>query len=343
MANIAVLGAGGFGTSMAVSADQSGHRVTLWGASEVHIQEIRQDRENKRLLPGISVRESIQLTSDIRKIADAELVLFAIPTSGVREVAKTAAPWISKSAVAVNMGKGLEDGTFLRMSQVLAEELPGRAVAVLAGPSHAEEVGLGMPTTVVASSLDLAAAARVQDLLSSAALRIYLNDDIIGCELGGALKNIIALCAGICDGMGYGDNTKAALMTRGMTEISRLGVAMGAKMDTFAGLSGIGDLIVTCTSMHSRNRRAGILIGKGKNPLEAVAEIGTVEGYLCAKVAWELCQKMGVSMPITEQLHEVLWHGKEVRRALTELMDRPKKHEIETSFTSKERGEAAQG
>ena len=215
------------------------------------------------------------------------------------------------------------------MSEVLHEELPNSPIVILTGPSHAEEVGIGMPTTVVVASDDSKYSDYIQSIMSNIALRIYINDDVVGSELGGSLKNIIALCAGICDGMGFGDNTKAALMTRGITEIARLGVKMGGKRDTFAGLSGIGDLIVTCTSMHSRNRRAGILIGQGVSPDEAVKQIGTVEGYTCTKVAYELSQSVGVVMPITEQCYNVLFNGLDPKTALKNLMGRPKGHETE--------------
>lgn len=215
------------------------------------------------------------------------------------------------------------------LSEVLTEEIPQAAIVVLTGPSHAEEVGRCISTAVVAASKSAAAAAYVQETLSNQCFRIYENDDIVGCELGGALKNIIALCAGICDGLGYGDNTKAALMTRGIHEIARLGVAMGARAATFSGLAGIGDLIVTCTSMHSRNRRAGILIGEGIKPEDAVKQVGTVEGYFCCHVAYKLAQQMGVDMPITEQLYHVLFEGSDVRDALGKLMSRPSRHENE--------------
>jgi len=335
MAKITVLGSGGFGISLAVMADNFGHEVTVWSAFAEEIENIRRDGEHKKLLPGVKVKESINLITDISLIGNCDIIIFAIPSAFVRKVAKLAAPYIPENAVVVNVGKGLEDKTFKRLSEVLEEEIAGNPVVALSGPSHAEEVAIGMPTTIVASSKSMEHANYVQEELSNKTLRIYCNDDIIGCELGGALKNIIALCAGICDGMGYGDNTKAALMTRGITEIARLGVALGAKKDTFAGLTGIGDLIVTCTSMHSRNRRAGILIGQGISPQEAVERVGTVEGYFCTKVAWELCRSANVEMPITEQLYQTLFCGKNVKTALSDLMGRPKKHESESIWTAK--------
>ena len=330
MAKFMVLGSGGFGLSLSVMLNKFGHDVTVWSAFEEEINEIRRNGENKAKLPGVKVPESIKLTSDISCISENEIVLFGIPTSFLRKVAKQASKYITPDMVVVNTGKGLEDGTLKRMSQVLKEEIPNSPVVVLSGPSHAEEVAIGMATTVVAACEDIKYADYIQSIMSNETFRIYINSDVIGCELGGALKNIIALCAGICDGMGYGDNTKAALMTRGITEIARLGVAMGAKAETFAGLTGIGDLIVTCTSMHSRNRRAGILIGKGTSPEEAVRQVGTVEGYTCTKVAYDLAQKVGVDMPIAEQCNNVLFKGMDCHIALANLMGRPKKHETET-------------
>ena len=277
----------------------------------------------------MKIKDSITLTSDISTVSDSDVVIFGVPTGFVRSVAKQAAPFITENTVILNTSKGLEDKTFKRMSEVLHEELPNSPIVILTGPSHAEEVGIGMPTTVVVASDNSKYSDYIQSIMSNIALRIYINDDVVGSELGGSLKNIIALCAGICDGMGFGDNTKAALMTRGITEIARLGVKMGGKRDTFAGLSGIGDLIVTCTSMHSRNRRAGILIGQGVSPDEAVKQIGTVEGYTCTKVAYELSRSVGVVMPITEQCYNVLFNGLDPKTALRNLMGRPKGHETE--------------
>lgn len=330
MSKIAVLGSGGFGLSLSIMADKIGHKVTVWSAFSEEIEMLKREREHKKLLPGVKINDSIEFVSDISLISDNDIVIFAIPSAFVRKIAQQAAPFISKNSVIVNTGKGLEDKTYKRLSEVLSEEYPDNPIVILSGPSHAEEVARGMPTTVVAASNDRKYADYIQDQISNQYFRIYVSDDIVGCELGGALKNIIALCAGICDGMGYGDNTKAALMTRGMVEISRLGVALGAKIETFSGLTGMGDLIVTCTSMHSRNRRAGILIGEGMSPKEAVEQVGTVEGYACAKVAWELCQKVNVNMPITEQLNEVMHNNKNVKQALLDLMDRPKRHESES-------------
>ena len=329
MAKFTILGMGGFGLALAVMLNNFGHEVTVWSAFKQEIDDIIRDGENRQKLPGVKVSSEIVLTDDIGSVADAEIVIFGIPTRKVREVAKKAAPYIKPETVVVNTGKGLEDGTLKRMSEVLGEEIPNNPIVVLSGPSHAEEVALGMPTTVVASSAEKKYADYIQSVMSNNTFRIYINDDIIGCELGGSLKNVIALCAGICDGMGFGDNTKAALMTRGITEIARLGVALGGKSETFAGLTGIGDLIVTCTSMHSRNRRAGILIGQGITPEEAIDRVGTVEGYLCTKAAYALARKMGVDMPITEQCNSVLFKGTSAKIAVSNLMGRPKRHETE--------------
>ena len=332
MAKITILGSGGFGIGLAVMFDRNGHDVTVWSAFENEIEEIRRDGEHKLKLPGVKIPESVKLTADMGCISGCEIVLFGIPSPFIRDVAHKASEYITKDMIVVNTGKGLENGSLKLISEVLAEEIPHAPIVILSGPSHAEEVAIGVPTTIVAASENTQAAAYIQDTLSSNVFRIYINEDVVGCELGGALKNIIALCAGICDGLGYGDNTKAALMTRGINEISRLGVAMGASFSTFAGLTGIGDLIVTCTSMHSRNRRAGILIGQGVAPDEAVKIVGTVEGYNCCKVAIELARKVGVSMPITEQLNDVLFNKKNVRDALGSLMTRPKKSELEQTM-----------
>ncbi len=329
MAKFTVLGMGGFGLALAVMLDNNGHSVNVWSAFESEIEDIKRDGENKKKLPGVKIKDSITLTSDISTVSDSDVVIFGVPTGFVRGVAKQAAPFITENTVILNTSKGLEDKTFKRMSEVLHEELPNSPIVILTGPSHAEEVGIGMPTTVVVASDNSKYSDYIQSIMSNIALRIYINDDVVGSELGGSLKNIIALCAGICDGMGFGDNTKAALMTRGITEIARLGVKMGGKRDTFAGLSGIGDLIVTCTSMHSRNRRAGILIGQGVSPDEAVKQIGTVEGYTCTKVAYELSRSVGVVMPITEQCYNVLFNGLDPKTALRNLMGRPKGHETE--------------
>ena len=327
MAKIVILGSGGFGLSLAIMAEHCGHDVTVWSKFQSEIDDIRSHGEHVQKLPGVPVSESIAMTSDISCIKGCDVLIFGIPSSFVRDVAKSAAPYVDDKMIIVNTGKGLEEGSLKTLSEVIKEEIPTNKLVVLSGPSHAEEVARCVPTTIVAASENHEAAEYVQREFGNSYLRIYLNDDVKGCEIGGALKNIIALCVGICDGLGYGDNTKAALMTRGIHEIARLGKACGADVTTFSGLTGIGDLIVTCTSMHSRNRRAGILIGQGVSPEEAVERVGTVEGYFCCKAAYDLSRRLGVEMPITEQLNEVLFNGGDVRLALGALMNRPQNYE----------------
>ena len=329
MAKITILGSGGFGLALAIMAEHcGGHDVTVWSKFQSEIDDIRAHGEHQQKLPGVQIPNEIILTSDISCIKGCDILVFGIPSSFVRGVAKEAKPYIDDHMIVVNTGKGLEEGSLKRHSEVIKEELDIKRLVVLSGPSHAEEVARCVPTTMACASEDAEAAKYIQSELGNSFLRLYLNDDVIGCELGGALKNIIALCCGICDGMGYGDNTKAALMTRGIHEIARLGKACGAKVETFSGLTGIGDLIVTCTSMHSRNRRAGILIGQGISPEEAVKRVGTVEGYCCCNAAYQLAKKMGVEMPITEQLNKVLFEGGDVRDALGKLMNRPQIYEV---------------
>lgn len=324
-ADIAVLGAGGFGLALSVILDNMGHTVTVRSG---HADEIIRNRESAKL-PGVKIPESISFTDDYSAVKDKDMVIFAVPVAQVRKTARSAYPYISGKSVIVNTAKGLEADTYLRMTEVISSELNTDKIVVLSGPSHAEEVARFMPTTVCAASEDKKYAEYVQSIMSSEYFRIYVSDDVKGCEIGGALKNIIALCAGICDGMGYGDNTKAALITRGIVEITRLGISMGAKEKTFSGLTGIGDLIVTCTSVHSRNRRAGILIGQGISPIEAVKEVGTVEGYFCTKAAYELSKIKGVSMPITEQCYSLIYGDNDPKTAIANLMKRPKKQESE--------------
>ena len=329
MSNLTILGTGGFGIALAAMCHRYGHTVTLWGKFPEEIAEIRQCGEHRRLLPGVPVDSAIELTADISAAAKADLVILAVPSFAVRETARTVSPVLPASAVVANVGKGLEKGSKKRLSQVISEEIPGNPIVALSGPSHAEEIARGVPTTIVSASQRRQSAEWVQELLTNPTLRIYVSDDVTGVELSGALKNIIAVCAGICDGLQLGDNTKAALITRGLAEIARLGTALGADAATFSGLAGVGDLIVTCTSMHSRNHRAGILIGQGIPPEEAVRRIGmTVEGCIAARTAWELAQETGVPMPITEQLCLVL-DGKAPREALADLMGRPSRHENE--------------
>ncbi len=328
MADIVILGSGGFGLSLAITAFKTGrHNVTVWSKFQEEIDDIRSKGEHVKKLPGVAIPPEIRLTSDISCITGCDILIFGIPSSFLRPIAQLAKPYVRKDMIVVNSGKGIEEGSLKLLSQVIEEELGTEKLVVLSGPSHAEEVARSIPTAIVAASKNKEASKFVQEQLSSPTLRIYLNDDVVGCELGGALKNIIALSCGICLGMGYGDNTKAALMTRGIHEITRLGVACGADPLTFGGLTGIGDLIVTCTSLHSRNARAGKLIGEGIAPEEAVRQVGTVEGYWCCHTAFELSKKLGIEMPITEQLNDILFNGKEVRIALANLMSRPMAYE----------------
>lgn len=332
MASITILGSGGFGLSLAIMCDNAGHDVTVWSKFQDEIDTIKRTGELKSKLPGVLVNKTIKLTTDISSVKGKDLVLVGIPSNFVRSVCEEAAPYIEKNTIIVNTAKGLEAGTLKTMTQVEKECFPENTIALLTGPSHAEEVARGIPTTVCTACEDRDAANFIQQTLSNDTFRVYVNDDVMGCEIGGSLKNVIALAAGVCDGLGLGDNTKAALMTRGIREIARLGIAMGADSATFAGLSGIGDLIVTCCSMHSRNRRAGILIGQGVDPADAVRQVGTVEGYTCTKNAYELAKKIGVEMPITEQLAGVLFNGTPVKDTIKKLMGRPSKNETENEF-----------
>ena len=323
MSRIMVLGAGGWGIGLALVAAQMEHMVTLWSHDPEELEDLRRHNQNRLRLPGVFLPQGIQLTGDLGEASQADMVIMAVPSFAIRSTARKLAAHLRPDTVVVNAGKGLEDGTLHRFSEVLEQELPMARVAVLSGPSHAEEVARKAPTLVTVSSKDMSAARQVQLALSQTRFRIYLNEDLIGVELGGALKNVIALCAGIVDGLGMGDNTKAALMTRGLVEIARLGKEMGAKEATFAGLSGMGDLMVTCGSMHSRNLRAGILIGRGETVENAVRQVGTVEGYLAARAAWELACRHKVDMPIVEHCYRVCYEGMDPRQALAQLMERP--------------------
>ena len=323
-----VVGSGAWGTALAIRLHKNGHDVTMWTFEKDLIDQMETTRRNPRL-PNAVLPEGLRISGDYSCIRGAKLVVIASPSFPMRSVCRGAAPHIDDDAVVVSVTKGIEDSTCKRMSQIVAEET-GKRVVVLTGPSHAEEVALSIPTGVLAACEDKALAEFVQDAFMADTFRVYTSADPVGAELGAALKNVIALCAGICDGLGYGDNTKAMLMTRGLTELARLGVAMGASRDTFTGLSGVGDLIVTCTSMHSRNRRAGILIGQGKDVQEAMREVGAVvEGYYAAKSAWALAQKMGVEMPITEAAYRVLYEGMSAKDMTAELLMRRKKSESE--------------
>lgn len=335
MSNVLVLGAGGWGIGLALVASRMGHTVTLWSFDEAELEDLRLHNQNKLRLPGVFLPRNVRLTGDMAAAAEADMVIMAVPSFAIRSTARRLAAHLRPDTLVVNAGKGLEDGTLYRFSEVLEQELPTARIAVLSGPSHAEEVARQVPTLVTVSAKDLSAARQVQLALSQNHFRIYLNEDLIGVELGGALKNVIALCAGIVDGLGMGDNTKAALMTRGLVEIARLGKAMGANESTFAGLSGMGDLMVTCGSMHSRNLRAGILIGRGGTVEDTIAQVGTVEGYLAARAAWELACRHGVDMPIVEHCYRVCYEGMEARRALAQLMERPFGMENDICFLRK--------
>jgi glycerol-3-phosphate dehydrogenase (NAD(P)+) len=310
-----------------------GHDVTVWSFSESEIERLSHDHENKLKLPGVMIPDELRLTSDPRAVENVDIIVSSVPTFACRSALEAVEAYISPKTTIVSTSKGFESGSLKRMSEVIFDVCPSNPCVVLTGPSHAEEVGRYVPTAVTAASLSEPAMLMVEEELSNEVFRIYHNADIIGCELGGALKNIIALSCGICDGLSekypIGDNTKAALMTRGLSEIARLGVKLGASQHTFAGLSGLGDLIVTCTSLHSRNFRAGILIGRGVSPASAVNQIGTVEGYACCKSARELALKHAVSMPITEQCYGILYGSVRPIDAVTTLMDRPSKEEYD--------------
>ena len=330
---ITVLGSGGWGTALALLLTDNGHDVTLWSHSARRSALLEQARENPRL-PGVPLPEALHLSAGLDSLGESGVVVMATPSFAVRETARMAAPLLREDAVVVSAAKGVERDTALCMTQIIEEELKGKGrVVALSGPSHAEEVGRRVPTGCVAASTDMAAAELVQDVFMSPRFRVYTNSDVLGVELGAALKNVLALCCGVSDGMGLGDNTKALLMTRGMTEMARLGVALGGRKETFAGLSGMGDLIVTCTSMHSRNRRCGILVGQGKSVEEAMKEVGaTVEGYYAALSAHQLAEKAGVEMPICECAYRVLYEGHSVREVVGALMSRNKKREVDESW-----------
>lgn len=332
---IGVLGGGSWGTALAVLLANKEMDVDIWLRDREQISQILLERENKKYLPNIKLPTNINLMDDLEKaVYNKDVILLSIPTHGVRETLEHIKPYINKDQIIVNVAKGIENNSLLRISEIASEILPNNKFAVLSGPSHAEEVALNIPTTVVAASNYKAIAEYVQDLFFTENFRVYTNPDIIGVELGGSLKNVIALAAGISDGLNYGDNTKAALMTRGIFEMAKLGEKMGANPITFSGLSGIGDLIVTCTSMHSRNRRAGILIGNGKSMEESIAEIGmVVEGIRTTKSTYELAQKHKIEMPITEELYKVLYKDADVREAVPHLMVRDRTHEMENIVT----------
>ena len=330
---VTVLGSGGWGTALALLLQKNGHDVTLWSFLQSECENLKANRENP-MLKGVALPEELALTWDLACVRGSEAVVLATPSFAVRETAKKIAGLLAPQAVVITVAKGIENGTFLRLSQVVQEEIGEKnPVVVLCGPTHAEEVGRGVPSAIVASSRDRAAAELTQDLFMNQVFRVYTNDDVVGAEIGGALKNVIALCVGISDGLGFGDNTRAMLMTRGLTEIARLGVAMGGKQATFAGLTGVGDLIVTCTSMHSRNHRAGILIGEGVPVKEAIQRIGAVvEGYYAAATAKAMADRFGVNMPIVQAAYRVLYEGVSPREMTRDLMTRQRTHETEDAW-----------
>lgn len=329
MAKISILGGGTWGIAIAVLLNRNGHDVTVWSALESEIEMLKSNHEHK-MLPGVILPENMFFTTDDRKaVEDKDLLVMAVASSFTRSTADRLAPLVKKNQIIVNVAKGIEESTLHTLSEIIEEEIPQADVAVLSGPTHAEEVSRGIPTTIVVGAKSKKTAEYIQGLFMNEVFRVYTSPDILGIELGGALKNVVALAAGIADGLGYGDNTKAALITRGITEISRLGTAMGGKFETFCGLTGIGDLIVTCASMHSRNRRAGILIGQGKTMEEAMAEVKmVVEGVYSAKAAMALAKKYDVQLPIIEQVNAVLFEGKSAEEAVKDLMLRDKKIEI---------------
>ena len=324
----AVIGSGAWGTALAIRLCKNGHDVTMWTFEKNLIDEMNTTHRNPRL-PGAVLPENLKISGDYACAKGCKLIVMASPSFPARSVCRGVAPYIDDDAVLVSVTKGLEAGTHMRMSAIVAQET-GKEVVALTGPSHAEEVSIDIPTGLLAACENQQMAEFVQDAFMSDTLRVYTSSDPVGAELGAALKNVIALCAGITDGLGFGDNTKAMLMTRGLTETARLGVALGAKKETFAGLAGVGDLIVTCTSMHSRNRRAGILIGQGKDVQEAMKEVGAVvEGYYAAKSAYELGKAQGIDMPITEAAYKVLYEGADVKQAVQDLLSRQRKAESE--------------
>ena len=324
-----VLGSGGWGTALSQVLCDNGHETYLWSHNPAKAEEMAKTRENP-LLKGVILPESLHITSDLSCLEGADLVVSASPSFAVRETGRKMAPYLRPETILTSVSKGIERDTNLRMSEVLQEETHHICkVVALSGPSHAEEVGIRMPTGCVSACPDRTAARFVQDAFMNDYFRIYTSPDIVGVELAGALKNVVALSCGACDGMGYQDNTKALLMTRAMAEIARLGEQLGGTRRTFGGLAGMGDLIVTCTSMHSRNNRAGILIGQGKTVREAMEEVGAVvEGYYAAESIHQLAEREGVDMPICRCAYEVLYHGKQVRDVVTELMTRAKKDEL---------------
>lgn len=328
MAKIGIVGGGSWGIALAWLLANNGHEVAVWSALKEEIAMLEENHEHK-MLPGVKLPESVSYTMEEEEIAGGkDLLVMSVASSYTRQTARRLCGFVKKGQRIVNVAKGIEEGTVKTLSQIIEKEIPQAEVAVMSGPSHAEEVGRGIPTTIVVGAKRRETAEYIQNLFMNEAFRVYISPDVLGIEIGGALKNVVALAAGIADGLGYGDNTKAALITRGITEIARLGTAMGGRFETFCGLTGIGDLIVTCASMHSRNRRAGILIGQGKTCEEAMAEVKmVVEGVHSTKAAMKLALMYRVQMPIIWQVNQVLFHGLSAEQAVKELMLRDRKIE----------------
>lgn len=333
MAKISILGGGSWGIALAVLLHKNGHEITIWSALESEVEMLSTQHEHK-MLPGVKLAEDMVFTADdAEAVRDRDLLVMAVASSYTRRTANRVSALVAPGQKIVNVAKGIEDETLMTLSEIIEQEIPQADVAVLSGPSHAEEVGRGLPTSVVVGAKSRATAEYIQNLFMSEVFRVYTSPDVLGMELGGSLKNVVALAAGIADGLGYGDNTKAALITRGITEIARLGTAMGGQFETFCGLTGIGDLIVTCASMHSRNRRAGILIGQGKTMKEAMDEVQmVVEGVYSARAAMALAKKYNVEIPIIEQVNAVLFEDKSADAAVKELMLRDRKIELSESM-----------
>lgn len=328
---IGMIGGGSWGTALAILLSKSGHSVDIWLRDKGQIEDICYTRENVKYLPGVVIPTNISITNDLESVIfDKDILVLSVPSHSIRENLMTGKKYIKPNQIIVNVAKGIENDSLMTVSQIVNDIIPENNYAILSGPSHAEEVARDMPTTVVTASDDRKIAEYVQDVFMAPKFRVYTNPDVIGVELGGSIKNVIALGAGISDGLGYGDNTKAAIMTRGSIEMARLGEKMGGNYETLAGLAGIGDLIVTCTSMHSRNRRAGILIGQGESLENAISKVGmVVEGIKTTKSAYELSKKYDVIMPITEEIFQVLYEGKDVKNSVNNLMLRDRKHEME--------------
>ena len=329
MKHVSFLGAGSWGTALAILCANNGHQVTIWSKVKAETDMLKEHREHLERLPGVKLPDSIVIEEDLEKACtNQDVIVWSVASPFVRSTAQEAKPFIKDNQIIVNVGKGIEENTLMTLCEILEDELPMADVCVLSGPSHAEEVSHGVPTTVVVGAKTEKTAMFVQDVFMSDRFRVYTSPDMIGIELGGALKNVIALAAGIADGLGYGDNTKAALITRGIAEMSRIGTAMGGRQETFNGLSGIGDLIVTCASVHSRNRKAGYLMGQGRTMREAMNEVKmVVEGVYSAKAAVALARKYNIEIPIIEQVNKVLFEDKSPKEAVTELMLRDKKIE----------------